>query len=1024
MNLKLKPHKRLVSISIIGIMLMFLTSSTLFAQIRTVTGKVIDDKSGQPLSGANIIVEGTSAGTISGKDGVFEMTVTNDTAFFMISFSGYVSQKIPIKARQNITVSLSMDLSVLGDVVVVGYGKQNRKNVVGSVSTVQGNELVKANAPSLSNSLAGRVTGVIAIQRSGEPGDDDAELLIRGRATLNDNGPLVMVDGIQREFSQIDPNEIATVSILKDASATAIYGTRGANGVILVTTKRGSSGKPTFSYSANAGFQNVINKPQYLNSYDYARLYNRATLNDDPSIPLDELPFTDEDIEKYKNHSDPYTHPDVDWWKEVIKPDALQQRHSLNMSGGSENFKYFLSFGYLNQDGVYRSTNLKRYNSRINIDANLTKSTTVSIGVGGYIENQKRPGTNGVRQDGGIFSLLSYLPPTAFPVKNEDGTWSSLWGQNPVAEASLESGKRETNPINLQTNFTIDQKLDFITRGLSLKIVGAQDLGYSNYKDWYTPYLSYHDGEEFNAESRPRLYEGFNKYNNQTFEGHLNYARTFAKHDVSGLVLYTQSSYSSNNLDASRTDFAFATLPQLFAAPRTNLDNNGGASEGGREGVLGRVSYAYDKKYFVEGSFGYNGSENFPSGHRFGFFPAVAVGWNMKGENFLASTRFIDNLKLRASYGEVGNDRVGYRRFLYRSPVYFGNNYVFGGPSPVPVQTLTPGELANPNVTWERAKKTNFGLDADLNNYMFGLKVDVFFENRDNILTNRNQSVPLSFGAVLPVENIAKVSNRGYEAELRYKNKFGSFAYFVNVNYTFAKNEVQFIDEPSNIPSYQMRTGNPIGQFFGYVTNGLYQTQKEIDELPKQDGVDPKLGQFIYKDTNGDGVIDNRDITAIGRSETPEQVYGFTLGASFRGFDMNILWQGALGYNVMRNGEAFFEFNYGGKALSYVLDNWTPENPGAKYPRLSLSDNNYKMEESSFWLKNASYLRLKNLEVGYTFPKKLFGTSSITQLRLYASGTNLLTFSKEKDFDPESSSGQPYHYPITRLASVGVNLSF
>jgi TonB-linked SusC/RagA family outer membrane protein len=566
-----------------------------------------------------------------------------------------------------------------------------------------------------------------------------------------------------------------------------------------------------------------------------------------------------------------------------------------------------------------------------------------------------------------------------------------------------------TESNNLQTNLVLNQKLDFITNGLSIKVVGSVDFGYSNYKDWYTPYLSYYYGEELNADLLPALYQGYNKYNNRTFETHLNYIRSFNKHDITGLVLYTQSSYYSDYIDASRTDFASPSVPQLFAGPRTNIDNYGGASEGGREGLLG---------------FGYNGSENFPENNRFGFFPAAALGWNMKQESFLDQADFIDNLKLRASYGEVGNDRVGYRRFMYLSPVYFGSNYVFGGSSPTPVQTLHSGELANRDVTWERAKKTNFGVDADFLNFKFGVKLDVFFESRDNILANRAQSVPLTFGATLPVENIGKVDNHGFEAELRYKNKIGELSYFVNINYTLARNKIIFIDEPENIPSYQMRTGHPIGQFFGYVSEGFYQTQKQIDEHPKFVGVEPKLGQIMYKDVNNDLVIDDLDITAIGKSETPESIYGLSLGAEFKGFDLNMLWQGAYGYSVMRNGESFSEFNYGGSALAYVKDNWTPENTGATYPRLSLSDYSYKQEQSSFWLHDASYLRLKSLEIGYTIPARVYGKSSITKFRIFLSGTNLLTFSKEKYFDPESLSGYPYYYPVTRLTSVGVSLTF
>jgi len=992
-------------------------------QQKKITGTVTDVE-GKPLPGVTVIITGTVQGTTTNTDGKYSLEVPQEAKSLTFSFIGMESQEIMIGSQTQINIVMKQSAVGLDEVVVVGYGTQKKGSVTAAISEIKSADLVRSQAPDVTNSLSGRVAGIISIQRSAEPGDDASELLIRGRATLNDNGPLTMVDGIERAINQIDPNEIASLTVLKDASATAIYGTRGANGVILITTKKGSTGKPTFSYNGYSGFQNVINIPKYLNSYDFARLYNQAALNDDPSLPADELPYTAEDLQKYKDHSDPYGHPDVNWWKEVVTPNALQQKHSLSVSGGSDDFKYFISFGYLDQAGIYRTDNLKKYNTRINIDANLTKTTSVSIGVGGDIQNRLRPGTGDAKNDGGIFSLISYLPPNAFPVKNEDGTWASLWGANPVADVSSISGRRQTQPLNLQTNFTIDQKLDFITSGLSLKVVGSEDLGYSSYKDWYTPYLSYLNGEELNGDLLPSLYQGYDKYNNQTFETHLNYARTFKKHDISGLILYTQSSYTSSYISASRTDFASTALPQLFAGPRTNIDNYGGAAEGGREGFLGRFSYAYDNKYFVEASFGYNGSDNFPDGKRYGFFPAMALGWNLKGENFLKDTKFLSNLKLRVSYGEVGNDRVGYRRFLYKSPVYFGDNYVFGGSAPSAAQTLYSGELANPNVTWERAKKTNFGVDADFFNSKLGARLDVFFETRDNILANRNASVPATFAATLPVENIGKIANHGYEAELRYKNQLGELTYFVNVNYTFARNEIKFIDEPENIPAYQMRTGHPIGQFFGYVAEGFYQTPAQIAEHPKFEGVEPKLGQIMYKDANNDSIINDLDITSIGRSETPESIYGLSFGAEFKGFDINMLWQGAYGYNVMRNGESFSEFNYGGSALAYIKDNWTPENPNASYPRLSLSDYSYKQEASSFWLHDASYLRLKNLEVGYTFPKAIFSRTSITKLRIYASGTNLLTFSKEKYFDPESSSGYPYYYPVTRLTSIGVNLIF
>ncbi len=1020
-NFQLKQFYLVLALTVTAVSIITLPSK---AQNATqVSGKIIDAANSQPMAGATVMIEGSSIGTTTDNEGFFKLMNVPAKAVLLITHSGYATQKIPLNGRTDITASISSDAAQLNEVVVVGYGAQQKKSVVGAVSTIKGDDVVASNASSLSNSLAGRVSGLISIQRSAEPGDDLSDLLIRGRATLNGSDPLIMVDGIQRDFNQIDPNEVASISVLKDASSTAIYGTRGANGVILVTTKRGRSSKPTFNYTSYAGFQNVINIPDFLNSYDYARLYNVAAKNDDPSIPDDQLPYTADDLQKYKDGSSPYTHPDIPWYKTILQKNALQQRHSLSMTGGSDKFKYFVLFGYLDQAGVYRSSNAKKYNGRINIDAEITPTTTLSATVGGDFQHLSRPGTGGSREDGGIWSLVVYLPPNAFPIRNEDGTFASLWGANPIGDITV-GGKRQTWPANFQTTATLNQKLDLLTKGLSFKIIVAKDFGFRSYKDWYTPYLSNYNGETFGGDNRPALYEGFNKFSNSTFETHLNYSRSFGKHDVTALALYTQSAYTGNNFDASRTDYASAALPQLFAGPRTNINNDGSSFEGGREGYLGRLAYSFDKRYFAEFSFGYNGSQNFPPGRRFGFFPAAAIGWNLKGESFMDKIDFISTLKVRASYGEVGNDNVGYRSFLYRAPVYYGDNYVFGGSSPVPVQTIYNGELANPNVTWERAKKTNVGLDFGFKNNKLSGSVDVFFEDRNNILAQRNQSVPGTFGATLPVENIASVKNRGVDFTLTYRGKSGAFNYYATVNYTFARNRIVFIDEAANIPDYQKRTGYPIGQFYGYVTEGLYQTQKQIDELPKINGVDPLLGQLIYKDVNADGKIDNFDVTAIGRSATPENLYGLNAGASFKGFDITMLWQGASGFNAMRAGEHYSEFNYGSTAFGYVKDNWTPDNPNATYPRLSLYAYNYKQEPSTFRLRQSSYMRLKNMEIGYSLPTNLMSKAGISKLRIYVSGTNLLTFSKDKDFDPEAASGAPYYYPVTRLTSVGVNLTF
>jgi len=1000
-----------------------LSVQQVFAQTN-VTGRVTDSVSGKPLVGATIQVQGENITTTTNENGVYTVSVQSTGALLLFSYIGYLNREEALMGRNKIDVSLQLLDAALEEVVVVGYGQQKKGDVTGAISSVSGNEIVQSTVPNLTNSLIGRVPGIIAVQRNGEPGDDAADLLVRGRATLNNNSPLILVDGIPRDFAQIDPNEIESLSVLKDAAATAVYGIRGANGVILVTTKKGKTGKPSFSYTGYVGVQNPTQIPKYLNSYDFARLYNEAALNDNPDA---DLPYSEEDLQKYRDHSSPFTHPDVNWYESVLQSDAVQQRHSLSTSGGSENINYFLLFGYFDQQGMYRSINFSKYNLRANIDADLTKSTKLTVGLAGGLERKKHPGVLGSREDGGIFSTTTYLPPNAFPIKNEDGSWASLWGTNPVADI-VDGGYRKNDGNNIQTSFTLDQKLDFLTKGLAVKVVYAYDYGTYNAKDWFTPYRSFlasADGyEEIGAGRKPSLYEEFYQYNNKTFETHINYNRTFDKHELGLLVLYTQTANYTNYINASRTDFASSALDQLFAGPRTNIDNNGGASESGREGVVGRISYNYDQKYLLEASFGYNGSENFASSRRYGFFPAVSAGWNMAKEPFFQDIAWMNQLKVRASYGEVGNDQVSDRRFLYRQPVYYGDTYVFGGSSPQPVQTLYIGELANPNVTWERAKKSNIGFDLEIKDGLLGLTGNVFFEDRNNILAMRNQSVPGTFGAELPVENIAKVSNKGIEVEWRHRHTLGALEYFVNANYTFARNRIKFIDEAANIPLYRQRTGKPIGQFFGYISEGLYQTQEQIDNDAKIQGVEPRLGDIKYKDLNGDGIINSNDISAIGKSETPESVFGINFGGKFKGFDLNVLLQGAGGYNVTWQGEATLEFAYGSSAMEHHLDRWTPDNPNASYPRLSLDQYSYKQEESSFWLQNAGYLRVKNIELGYTFPQSLVPGNIIKRLRIHCSGTNLFTWSKVNMFDPEAPSGSPYFYPLQKAVTVGLNLDF
>lgn len=993
----------------------------------TVQGTVTDD-TGSPLPGVNILVKGTLIGTTTDAEGRYSISVPSGESILVFSFIGYTTQEVPVGNQSVVDITMAGDIQTLGEITVIGYGTQRKETVTGAVSSIKSTDIVRNDVADVSNSIAGRIPGVIAVQSTAQPGNDAAQLFIRGQSTLNDNSPLVMVDGVQRDFNRIDPNTIESITILKDASATAVYGVRGANGVILITTKRGSESKPTLSYSGFYGIQNPVRVPDYLNAYDYAILYNEAQWNDNPDLTPEQLTYSADDIQKYRDHSDPYGHPDVDWNEEVLRYNAPMQRHSFSLSGGSKNISYYTSFGLLDQDGSIPNLNYKTYTYRANIDANLTETTKLSINLSGIKENRTYPGVTGQGTDqAGIYSSVA---PNAFPVKWENGTWASDVGLNPVAEVT-ESGYRRWANNTLQNAITLEQKLSFVTDGLALKVMAAYDPGFFKNKTWLTPYKAYSKTaggySEVGAGKKPSLQQGYEESRATTFEAHLMYNKSFGKHDLSGLFLYTQYAWYDENFSAGRTLYNSAEIDQLFAGPTLNPTNSGSAAEGGREGYVGRITYGFDSKYLFEANFGYNGSENFPSGKRFGFFPSASVGWVISGEPFFNVT-FVDFLKIRASYGEVGNDQIGGRRFLYKQPFYYGGGYVLGGNSPVPVQSIFDGGLPNTDVTWERAKKANVGIEAELLSSRLTVGADVFYERRDNILATRNQSVPESFGAELPVENIGEVENKGFELELNYRQSIGDFSYSIGGNLTFARNKILFIDEPANVPEWQRRTGRPMGQFFGYISDGLYLTQEDLDNSPKFEWAEPRLGDIRYRDIDGDGVLTPDDQTAIGRSRLPEIMFGINLSATYKGFDLSALIQGAGRSNVYFSDEAAWEFLYGANPLETIKGRWTADgtNPNPTYPRLSLYRNDYKKEASTYWLKDAAYWRLKNVQIGYTIPAATFAKIGVKvqTFRIYASATNLFTHARFEQWDPEAPNGAGGYYPQMKVTSIGLNITF
>lgn len=1001
---------------------------SIFAQNNpvNVSGQVTDE-SNLPVTGVSIKLKGTSAGTLTDNAGNYRLTMPADRAkdgILVYTMVGYTELEVAINNQLSINAVLQSTAQSLNSVVVVGYGTQKKATLTGAISEIRTADLAKNAVADISNSIAGRLSGVVAVQNTGKVGEDGAALFIRGPSTFNDNSPLVLVDGVQRDFNFIDPNTIESMSVLKDASATAVYGVRGANGVILITTKRGTESKPVISYSGYYGLQNPIRIPRFLNSYDYARFYNEAQMNDDPSLTPDDLTYSPEDIQKYLDGSDPFNFPSVNWNEERLRNNSPMHRQSISMSGGSKTVKYYTAFGLLDQNGAIPNNFFRTYNIRSNIDADITKSTRISLNLAGIREATHFPGMQGQAVEQGIFSSI---PPNAFPIRWEDGSFATRNGGNPVGDLT-ETGYRNRWNNTLQSSIVLDQKLDFITQGLAVKILGAYDAGFSREKQWLIPYPTYiktSDGyEQVSDDKKPTLFENFGQIRNTTFEGHITYNRTFNRHNFAGLLLYTQTAFYEEGFNAGRLLYNSAAIDQLFAGPVLNATNGGAASESGREGYVGRITYGYDGKYLVEANFGYNGSENFPTTRRYGFFPSASVGWVISGEDFLAQSKVVSFLKVRASYGEVGNDKIGGRRFLYQQPFLYGSGYVFGGNSPVPVQSIYGGGLANPNVTWERARKTNIGIDAQLLDQKFDVKLDIFFEKRDNILATRNQSVPTTFGAELPVENIAKVNNSGFEVEVMHRNQVGQFRYSIGGNFTFARNKVMFIDEPENIPAWQRSTGQPIGQIFGYVAEGLYLNKGQVDNHPKFEAIDPDLGDIMYKDINNDNVINDLDRTAIGFPRTPQIIYGINLGASFKGFDLSSLIQGAGRSSVYFADEAAWEFLFGANPLETIKGRYDGVNPNPTYPRLSLNRSQYKKETSTYWIRNAAYWRLKNIELGYTFPDAFLARHRIQTLRIYVAGTNLFTQSKFKDWDPESPGGASYYFPQMKVTSFGVNLTF
>ena len=1005
--------------------LLFLFQLSFFyvAAQTNITGKVTDIK-GVPLQGVTIKIKNKTGGVGTDVNGNFKLKAETGNVLVFSSVGFKTFEYNVASDRNDITISLAEDVSNLDEVVVVAYGTQKKATVTGAIASIQTKEIKQSPAANLAVTLAGRLPGLTAIQRSGEPGADVTDLYIRGQGTTNAQSPIILVDGVERDLTYIDPNEIASVTILKDASSTAIFGVRGANGVILITTKRGTSEIPEINFTSESGAQSFTRLITPVNSYEFATVRNLAQANDGLSQT-----YSSAAIEHFRTQDDPLRYPNTDWRDILTKKYALQQRYNLNISGANKAVKYFVNVGYLNQGSQFKneanlpydpSFNLKRYNFRSNIDVQLNKTLKAYLNIAGTLEKQNGPfyppGSSPAS-----FYVIAYMAAqgatTPGPL-TPDGkvlTNTILAGAPPYGILNR-AGYQRLNRTNITASYGMEQSLDFLTQGLSLKAMVSFDTrsgnmlyaskGYERYImviDPVTKDVSYKLGN--GTLETPLSLSGLNSYQQiSNFQGYINYNRAFNKHAVTGLILFQQS----NNIIDVQLPFNYL-------------------------GVASRLTYGFDNKYFAEFNAGYNGSEQFRKGNRFGFFPAVSGAWLVSKEKFLENNKVITYLKLRGSYGEVGNDRLSGARFQYLDNISLGS----GGFSSSlgNGQRINIATLGNPDLKWEIAKKSDVGLELGIFN-SFNLVVDVFQERRDNILRSQG-TVPVLNGlssGVLPKLNFGVVENKGYEIELNFKKAFNkNFSLLTKLNFNHARNKQLFADEPILPEAYAYRyrqTGYPIGTPFGYIVDRYFTDSSDIAKSPIQNvgGHVSRPGDFKYKDLNNDGVVDAKDYAPIGYSNIPENQFGGALNLTYKNIDLSVLVQGVSHvYQYFDQVYGTFEgFNY----VERHTESWTAERAtsGAviNYPRITTqaSPNNLP---NTFFIVDASYIRLKNVEVGYTLPTNLSRKIGSKGIRLYANGLNLYTWDKlpTKDFDPEVGGARGnLAYPELRIYNVGVNVKF
>lgn len=1008
-----------------------LVTGQAIAQV-TVQGKVTAQVSGETLPGVNVLLKGSTIGTVTDLEGQYNLDVADEEGILVFSFIGFSLQEQPINGRTLIDVEMTEDMQGLDEVVVVGYGTQRKATLTGSIASTDEKMIKKAPVTSLSNSLSGLLPGLTTLNRSGAPGENVSEIYIRGRSTTGDSSPLVVVDGVPDEtgaWQRINQNDIEQISILKDASAS-IYGARAANGVILITTKRGEIGKPIFNYTFNQGFTQPTRLPEMANSWEFAEYVNqyRETMQNLPPL------YSGEEIQIMQDGTDPLNFPNTDWVGTIFKDFSTQSMHNLNVRGGTENARYSMSGSYVGENSLVKNGIHEGsvFTLRSNVDVDITENIRFGLDINGEMNDRTRPVLGGFGTEG------SPLIPAFFP----NGLPASLpgdAGENPAINLAGEGGYISDKIFRTFLKPSFDINIPQID-GLGVDGYFSFRQEFTENKEWRDTWLVY-NYDRVNNEflekvggqvSQPDLEEFINKENDYLFHFKIKYHKLFGDHLLESFIAVEQAEGEFRSLTAYRRDFISPAIEELFAGSGENMLANGTRRQWGRQNLFGRVNYNYKEKYLFETNLRYDGSYAFPKDKRWGFFPGFSVGWRLSEESFLQGSTFLDDLKLRGSYGQMGNDQIDPFQYLSMYNLEPIGTHFGGGTQGI----LLTGVAPNERITWEVAENSNIGLDATLWQGGLGFSLDVFKQRRSNILTARSTEVPIYTGLVLPHENIGIIENKGFEISLSHRNNTPStdqISYSISGNVGYAKNKIIDISEPQDMPDYQKAEGSMIGTQLLYEAVGIFRTQEEVDSNPVMPGT--KVGDLQYRDINNDGTINAADRVRQDKGSIPEFTFGFNATLTYKSFSLFANFAGQTRAWTYFHKHARTTQN---SLRDLLLNRYVPGSMDSKYPILPQEDGAGEGEvsgmPSTFWLQDASFLRLKTLQIDYSLPEDLLSKVGLSSIMLFVNGSNLFTFSEIEWFDPEGTPQASEHngfsystgsfYPQTKVYNVGVNITF